>query len=392
MMTNQTKRVLECSEDSSSQSKKLRITNAGLNMLDITNSTHNVSSSPSDKITLNVGGTRFVTTLATLSWQQEWVLGSCHLKHFDTSHELFFDADPDVFAWILRQFRCRQRLPFPVHDTTPNNFIRQQLDFWGLFAWWKHKELPFSVSYKNILCSTLLEKAVQFFLDGHALDFTQSSSLKPKRVKKTFTKLLFSKSEDIDALLGSTNGGLEQQDIEIHGDVEWFGEWVGMWLPTMTLEAAWCHQNVGISYHSRGEADYENLTECLKYYHCCTAKELLARLQQPTQEDTDADDFEDFKKDIKDYIEQFQNTQPGWVDLHEHARSVYAVMQNSNHVEVLRAALLIHGMELTVREGTPNAIFHVHVSDSFVEYGNYGLMAHSKYNIATKRVYVAQRR
>jgi hypothetical protein len=51
--------------------------------------------------------------------------------------------------------------------------------------------------------------------------------------------LLFSKSEDIDTLLGSANQRLEvgeYADIEIGGDVEWFGDWVGMWLPTMTLD------------------------------------------------------------------------------------------------------------------------------------------------------------
>jgi hypothetical protein len=411
-MNYKSKHVLEWPEDSSKLSQKQRFTTASPNTLYVTDNNHNISTSPSDKITLNVGGTRFVTTLATLSWQQEWVLGSCHVKQSAPSIELFFDADPDVFAWILRQFRCKQRLPFPVHDTTPNNFIRQQLDFWGLVTWWGNKPPPVSVLDNNGIVvpmifksdSTLLEEAVQFFLAGHALDFALWHSLEPGNIRDEFFELLFMGSSDIEELLGPAlsrvfgNNDRKYAKIETDRDVVWFGGWVGMWLPTMTLEAMWRHQDVNNFIDELRNSNHTNLTELMEYHHCDTAKELLSTLEQSTQDNTDADaDINVAKAIIKEDLKKFQCTKPEWKKLHEHAKSVYVVMQNPNHVANLRVALKIHGLGLTLSKGVPNAIFRVHVPQSFVgdsDYrvdNDYSLVANSKYNISTQRVYANQR-
>lgn len=104
---------------------------------------------PSSPITLNIGGTRFETTRTTLcTVERDWVLARCCAnealwsRHDSSSTgpplckkrkqptAYFFDADPIVFAAILRSLRTHT--PFVPPPDVPVDAVAHQLQFWCL--------------------------------------------------------------------------------------------------------------------------------------------------------------------------------------------------------------------------------------------------------------------
>jgi hypothetical protein len=141
---------------------------------------------PTDVVQLNVGGTRFTTTKTTLRHEQHWVLGS--LAQWNVDGEMFFDANPVVFTWILQRLRSQIALPWR-HSTIPAEFVHQQLSFWCL-GWWdaRTKLLP----RKRVVNQRALEMAIvnttdeedlaAFFIAGHTCSFASDYGISKRLV------------------------------------------------------------------------------------------------------------------------------------------------------------------------------------------------------------------
>jgi hypothetical protein len=113
-------------------------------------------------ISFQVGSRFFYTTRSTLTNATDWVLNTPSGFNIAKSGA-FFDADPDIFAWILLQLRGKQRIPW-TNTNIPHSIVRQQLDFWGL-DWWCG-----NVS-SAVVCpgQDKIDTVCQFLLDGCAL-------------------------------------------------------------------------------------------------------------------------------------------------------------------------------------------------------------------------------
>eukprot|EP01114_Cavostelium_apophysatum_P002143 TRINITY_DN1186_c0_g1_i1.p1 TRINITY_DN1186_c0_g1~~TRINITY_DN1186_c0_g1_i1.p1 ORF type:complete len:256 (+),score=46.48 TRINITY_DN1186_c0_g1_i1:151-918(+) len=90
-----------------------------------------VSASPSRKVVLNVGGTRFETLVDTCTKHgRDTMLGALFLAfNAEQKDEYFIDRDPELFRHILNWYRtgvlfCPQGLPVQV--------MQQELDYFGI--------------------------------------------------------------------------------------------------------------------------------------------------------------------------------------------------------------------------------------------------------------------
>ena len=91
-----------------------------------------VSDSAEEKVTINVGGKRYVTYWSTLKNVPDTLLANLTTtdKSFDViSGEYFFDRNPQYFASILDYYRTGS-LHFPHCYCGPS--VKNELDFWGI--------------------------------------------------------------------------------------------------------------------------------------------------------------------------------------------------------------------------------------------------------------------
>ena len=89
------------------------------------------------KIYLNISGFPVVTTLDTLAREATpWKLHPSQLIDTVTTESipLYFDADLQVFTYILRRLRSNLMLTWQ-DDKVELQFVRQQLKSWGLSHW-----------------------------------------------------------------------------------------------------------------------------------------------------------------------------------------------------------------------------------------------------------------
>jgi len=85
-----------------------------------------------DAITVNVGGTRYQTTLATLTRVEGSMLGALSESFEGDAHELFLDRDGPSFRYILNYLRDPFATPLLPRDRTERDQLRREADFYGL--------------------------------------------------------------------------------------------------------------------------------------------------------------------------------------------------------------------------------------------------------------------
>ncbi|XP_028770594.1 BTB/POZ domain-containing protein At3g09030-like [Neltuma alba] len=90
--------------------------------MDVATTASSYVTSPDDRIKLNVGGTLFETTLATLrSGGSDSLLTALSLRDTGDNHPVFIDRDPEIFSVLLSLLRTKQ-LP-----STARRFSKQEL-------------------------------------------------------------------------------------------------------------------------------------------------------------------------------------------------------------------------------------------------------------------------
>lgn len=205
------------------------------------------------ELRVNVGGVEFRTTYTTLSREPCWVLAAPSLSHFDLSGSLFFDADPDVFKWILQRLRSGCELPCPP-DLDPR-LVRTQLEFWGLQAWWPDRPSPrYPVDFPVDELSRHLDLATDFFCEGHTVAFTPSEDI-PDGDEHSIRTMLARSYKDLDLTLCTGIG-------------------IGIWCEDITLEKLWELNDYTLSGGSE-ESDDKSLYDYLVEFKCTTAASLV---------------------------------------------------------------------------------------------------------------------
>ena len=95
------------------------------------------SSSDAQRLVLDVGGTRFSTTVGTLE-RSAYAMGlvDTHAWDADPAHvpEIFIDRDPDLFRVLLRLMRQLPIVALPTHDMGLVASLLAEADFFGVDA------------------------------------------------------------------------------------------------------------------------------------------------------------------------------------------------------------------------------------------------------------------
>ena len=83
-------------------------------------------------VTLNVGGTRFMTTMSTMQLQRDTYFdGLVRTAQHVEDHEHFVDRDPSHFRHVLNFMRGTPSLPATTHEVDE---LSREADFYGMPA------------------------------------------------------------------------------------------------------------------------------------------------------------------------------------------------------------------------------------------------------------------
>lgn len=85
----------------------------------------------SNRIKLNIGGTRFETTMTTLNNFKDGVLYKSVIGNFakPVDGEYYFDRNPTIFSYILDYYRTNVLC---FSESIPRQLINEELDYWGI--------------------------------------------------------------------------------------------------------------------------------------------------------------------------------------------------------------------------------------------------------------------